>query len=297
VSVLVVGARGRVGREVVAALSRRQVEVLALVRKPDTLGVSLPGVREVVGDLEDAQSLDAALAGVRSAFFVTPHVVNEEALGAGFVNAARRAGVKRLVFASAFHPDFTSPWAFRLFVGLMGLLTHYGPKLRVEGLVRRSGLDPVVLMPSNFFQNDELFLDEIRNGAYPQPLGLKGVNRVDCEDIGEAAARALTDDSVASGAWPLVGPEEALTGPECAAIWAKALGRDVAYQGSPEQWPPLVKTRMHEREARDFGKSYALFHRSRVAASKAALAKCTELLGRAPRSYVDYVNATRSRHA
>lgn len=294
---LVVGARGRVGREVLVALSRRDVDVRALVRKPGSLGVALPRVTEVVGDLEDPKSLDAALAGVQSAFFVTPHVVNEEALGAGFVDAARRAGVKRLVFASAFHPDFTSVWGFRLFVGLMGLLTHYGPKLRVEGLVRRSGLDPVILMPSNFFQNDELFLREIRTGTYPQPLGLKGVNRVDCADIGEAAARAMTDESIRSGAWPLVGPELALTGPECAAVWAKALGRDVAYQGSLDHWRTLVQDRMHEREARDFGKTYALFQRSRVAASNAAIAKCAELLGRPPRSYADYVGEAKSRHA
>ena len=201
-------------------------------------------------------SLVSALDGVDSAFFVTPHVAEEEQLGKNLLAAATEAKVRRIVFASAFHPDFTSGLGYRLFAGAMGLLTHYGPKLRVEGHVRRSRMSPVVLMPSNFYQNDELFLDEIRSGRYPQPLGTKGANRVDCRDIGDAAARALVGTSVDAGAYPLVGPEPALTGPECAAIWAKALGREVVYDGDIERWRTLVADRMQPRERDDFGKTY-----------------------------------------
>jgi uncharacterized protein YbjT (DUF2867 family) len=171
----------------------------------------------------------------------------------------------------------------------MRLLTHYGPKLRVERFVRRAAASPIVLMPSNFFQNDALFFPEICNGRYPQPLGMRGVNRVDCRDIGDAAARALLDENVASGAYPLVGPEPALTGPQCAAVWASALGREVAYDGDLDRWRTLVADRMPGRERDDFGKTYKLFGRIRVAAKPAELARTTALLGRPPRSYANYV--------
>lgn len=286
--VLVMGARGRVGREVLRALSRRGVAVRALVRRPSA-EAPLPGVREVVGDLREPGSLGAALEGVGSAFFVTPHAEDEEQLGRAFLAAAREAGLWRVVFASAYHPALPNPLAFRLFVAAMGVVTHYGPKLRVEGHVRRSGLSPVVLMPSNFFQNDELFAKELLAGEYPQPLGHKGVNRVDCADIGEAAARALTDAALPSGAWPLVGPEQALTGADCARTWSAALGREVRYAASHERWRELAKDRMHPRELEDFGKTYRLFHRARVAATPADLARTTELLGRPPRSYASWV--------
>ena len=286
--VLVIGGRGRVGREVLRALASTSANVRALVRTPG----SVTGVREVVGDLGDPASLAAALAGVERVFFVTPHDPAEEILGRNLIEAAEAAGVKRIVFASAYHSDYTSAFGMRLFVAAAGLLTHYGPKLRVERRVRLSTASPVILMPSNFYQNDELFLPEIRAGVYPQPLGTKGINRVDCRDIGDAAARALTDDTVESGAYPLVGPDAMVTGASCAAVWAKALGRDVTYDGDIEHWYALVAGRMHAREREDFKKTYKIFARMRVAAKPKELERCTALLGRPPHSYESYVAAT-----
>lgn len=282
--VLVVGARGRVGREVMRALSTTGANVRALVR---TAG-SLPN--SIAGDLADRASLAAALDGVDRVFFVTPHDPAEETLGRNLIEAALAAGVKRIVFASAYHANYTSAFGMRLFVGAMSLLTHYGPKLSVERHVRLAkAASPVVLMPSNFYQNDELFLPEIRAGVYPQPLGTKGVNRVDCRDIGDAAARALTDDSVEAGGYPLVGPDAALTGPACAAAWAKQLGREVVYDGDLEKWYALTAKRMHDREREDFKKTYKIFGRMRVAAKPAEIERCTALLGRPPHSYESYV--------
>ena len=284
--ILLIGARGRVGREVVRALVRRGVHARALLRP----GGAVPeGVTPVVGDLRDPAALAAALAGVERAFFVTPHDPDEAALGCGFVAAAERAGVARLVFASALHEEFPSRFAFSLFVGAMSLLTHYGPKLRVEQRVRRSPASPVVLMPSNFYQNDELFRDELLAGLYPQPLGRRGVNRVDCRDIGEAAARALVDDDVQPGAYPLVGPESTLTIDDCARTWAAALGREVRTDDDIAAWRDRVAARMHARERDDFGKTYAIFHRVRVAARPEQLARCEALLGRPATRYAAYV--------
>ncbi|MBX3270556.1 MAG: NmrA family NAD(P)-binding protein [Sandaracinaceae bacterium] len=112
--ILVVGARGRVGSEVIRALAERGARARALVRKP---GTAPAGAQEVVGDLGDPASLAASLEGVDRAFFVTPHDPAEEALGRAFVDAALAAGVRRLVFASAYHADFSSRLGFSLFVG------------------------------------------------------------------------------------------------------------------------------------------------------------------------------------
>ncbi|MDX2086247.1 MAG: NmrA family NAD(P)-binding protein [Kofleriaceae bacterium] len=291
--VLVVGARGRVGREVLRALGETNANVRSLVRTPSK--VPPPHVREVPGDLGDPASLAAALDGVTSVFFVTPHTENEQQLGENLVDAAIAAKVRRVVFASAFHPNPTSKLGYSLFVGIASLFTHYGPKLRVEGRVRFRAPSPVVLMPPNFFQNDELYLPEIRGGRYPQPLGPKGVNRVDCRDIGDAAARALVGTTIDAGAYPLVGPEPFLSGPACAAVWAEALGREVAYDGDVARWYSLVEARMHAREREDFKKTYQLFHKARIAATPAQLASTTTLLGKPPRAYAAYVREVAQR--
>lgn len=286
-TVLVMGARGRIGREVLRALGRlTSTNVRVLVRRPSA---SLEGVEVRIGDLADRASLDAALAGVDAAFFVTPHDEREEQLGENFVAAAESAKVRRIVFASAYHPNFTSRLGSALFTGLTGALTHYGPKLRVEHRVRFARVSPVLLLPSNFYQNDESYFAELREGRYPQPLGTLGVNRVDCADIGDAAARALTDPSVGAGGYPLVGPEVALTGSECAAVWSKALGREVRYTGELATWPALIGDRLAPREREDFGKTYALFAKRRVPAATGDLARTTALLGSPPRAYAEYV--------
>lgn len=64
----------------------------------------------------------------------------------------------------------------------------------------------IVLMPTNFFQNDELFQEELREGVFVQPF-LRPINRVDVRDVGLAAARASLDPSLPAGAYPVVGPE------------------------------------------------------------------------------------------
>lgn len=250
-----------------------------------------------MGDLRDPAALDAALAGVEAASFVTPHDLDEEALGRAFLAAAERAGLRRIVFSSAYHPDAKSTFGFAILAGLIGLFTHYGPKLRVELAVRRSRMSPVVLMPSNFYQNDELVLPEILAGRYAQPLGRKGVSRVDCRDIGEAAARALTDPSVASGAYPLVGPEPALTGPDCAARWAEALGREVRYEADVPSWRALVEARMHAREREDFAKTYRIFARRRVESRAAERERAARVVGRPLTRYADYVRDEAAKQA
>jgi uncharacterized protein YbjT (DUF2867 family) len=72
-TVLVVGATGRVGREVVAALQAKGETPRVLLRDP-ARRQHVPGEIEVaIGDLADPTSLDSALEGVSAAFLTLPH--------------------------------------------------------------------------------------------------------------------------------------------------------------------------------------------------------------------------------
>jgi uncharacterized protein YbjT (DUF2867 family) len=287
-TILVAGATGEVGRAVLASLTARGASVRALVRATPLTNTA---VESVQGDLADPASLTRALAGCDRALFITPHHADEERLGHNFVDACEAAGLRRLVYVSAYHP--ISRWLLlqRAINGLLGAIgPHYRAKLRIEYRVRTTKLSPVVLSPSNFYQNDELALPEILAGSYPNPMGHKRVSRVDTRDIGDAAARALIDDDVAPGVYPLVGPD-VWTGPAVAKVWSEALGRPVEYAGDDiARWRSTVGDRMTPAtRADDFGKTYKILQRFGAPASARAIARTTVLLGRPPRSFTDYV--------
>ena len=205
-TILVTGATGRVGRQVVQQLVKRGADVRVLVR--DTSKASFPaGVEVVQGDLLDIDALRTAFTGTR--------IVLEECL---------RAGVERVVYLSVIHSD--------RFVNV----PHFAVKSGAERMIERMGFSATILRPAYFIDNELMIKDVIFNhGIYPMPIGSKGVAMVDARDIAEVAAIELIRREQAPGKLPietinLVGPDT-LTGSDLAAIWSDVLGRPVAYGG------------------------------------------------------------------
>ncbi|ROR73852.1 SDR family oxidoreductase [Bogoriella caseilytica] len=296
--VLITGATGLLGREVVAALGRRGVRPRVLLRSAERRS-ALPADADVevaVGDLGDHASLGEALAGVDAAFLVTPHDSAEEHLGLTFLSACEAAGVSRLVLSTAIHPDSGIKPIRNAIYALMGRAgPHYVPKYRVEAAVRDSAVDSVVLLPANFYQNDELWRPEILSGSYPQPIGKKGTVRVDCRDVGEAAARGLLRE-LDPGVFPMVGPEPRITGPGAAELWQAALGREVSYVGDElRTWEQAIGERMAPAMREDFRRTYELIQRFAPRGSAGQRARTTAALGRPPTSYADYAHDAAAR--
>ena len=93
--ILVTGATGTIGSQVVAELARAHVPARALVRSPDRAADLPDGIEPVVGDLEGLDP--AALDGVERLFLLTPATADSPRLEAGAIDAARRAGVEHVV--------------------------------------------------------------------------------------------------------------------------------------------------------------------------------------------------------
>jgi uncharacterized protein YbjT (DUF2867 family) len=142
-----------------------------------------------------------------------------------------------------------------------------------------------VLVPGNYYQNDDVCREQILDGVYPMPLRL--VPRVDARDVGDAAARALLDPNVPSGSYALVGPES-LSGEQCAAHWSAALGRTVGYAPDIALTDQLLERSFGGRKALDFQKTYRLLAKFAAKTTPAQLRQTTFLLGRQPRSYAEY---------
>lgn len=285
--VLVIGATGTVGGEALRALRTAGAEVRALVRNPQAAR-ELRGVEVVTGDLRDRDTVRAALVGVQSAFYVSPHESDEEQLAELFISECEHAAV-RLVFVGV---HVTGPNRFvralrRWIFGFM--FKHYRPKFRIAERARASKTSPVVLMPTNYYQNDDVFRSQIVDGVYSQPF-VRPVNRVDARDIGAAAARACLDRDLPSGAYPVVGPES-LDAAACAQAWSAALGRQicVADPDGPAFDDMLEKTVTAPKKLGDFRASYMLLRSLTVPTNPAEVAQTTALLGRPPISYAQYV--------
>lgn len=286
-TVLVLGSTGLMGREVVAALGRRGVLPRVLVRDPSRLAHP-DGLDVRVGDLRDPASLRAAMEGVDVVFHISPHEADEVELTRNVIDACSESGA-RLVFAGVHaggRNAFTG-WVMRRFYGL--LLPRYRGKLAIGHMVEQSSPDAVVICPSNFMQNDEVLVDVILGGEFVHPTHPKGLNRVDLVDVGEVAARILLDPGIPGGVYPVVGPRS-VTGPECAAVWAEALGRPVRYVGDDDEAIEAALTRHLTGYRRDdWISSFKKLRGFAVTATRAELETTERLLGRAPTDFTEFV--------
>ncbi|WP_406131681.1 NAD(P)H-binding protein [Streptomyces sp. NBC_00989] len=207
--VLVTGATGTVGREVVRGLPAG-LRVRVMTRDPArAAGVFAgAGVEAVAGDYTDPPSLARALRGVDTAFLVTTGVDGED--DAAFVPAARAAGVRRVVKLSA---------AAVLDPGAQDLVTRR--QRANEDLLRGCGLQWTLLRPRAFMSNCLSWAGPVRRERTVRALYGTSPNAcVDPRDIAEAAVRALTEEGHAGRAYTLTGPQ-ALT----AADQTRELGR------------------------------------------------------------------------
>jgi uncharacterized protein YbjT (DUF2867 family) len=280
-TILVTGANGTVGRQVVEQLVQRGANVRALVR--DTAKANFPvGVDVVQGDLLDVDSLRSAFDGVSTLFLLNAVAPDEFTQALIALNAARAAGVTKLVYLSVIHSD--------VYVNV----PHFAGKFGVERMIEQMGFAATILRPAYFINNDLMIKDVVLNhGIYPMPIGSKGLAMIDARDIGEIAAlelirREISDDVLPINRINLVGPQT-LTGADVAAIWSEVLARPIAYGGDD--------TAAFEQSLRSFMPSWMAFDMRLMSErflSDGMLPEAgdadrlTKLLGRPLRSYRDF---------
>ncbi|MGY4458911.1 uncharacterized protein YbjT (DUF2867 family) [Bradyrhizobium sp. LB13.1] len=178
-TILVIGATGTIGRNVVEQLVKRGADVRALAR--DSAKANLPaGVTVVQGDLLDVDSLRSAFKGVSTLFLLNAVVADEFTQALIALNVAREAGVERVVYLSVIHSD--------RYVNV----PHFAGKFGVERMIEQMGFNATILRPAYFMNNDLTIKDVVTGyGIYPMPIGSRGLAMIDARDIGEIAAVEL----------------------------------------------------------------------------------------------------------
>lgn len=228
-TILAVGAAGPFAGLIVPALAARGARVRGLVRDAkEGDAVRRNGAAEVaVGDLTDRASVDAALRGVDRVFYIAPaFIADEAAIGTAVVDAARRAGVRRIVFSSVIDP-------------VISALDNHAAKAPVEEAIIESGMEFALLQPTLFFQNlARGWPQVVRTGTYAEPWSAETrFSRVDYRDVAEVAAMALTEDRLLYGTYQLCA-EGLLNRHDLAALMSEVLGRPIAAGDVPKGPPP-----------------------------------------------------------
>ena len=222
-TILLIGATGRVGRHVVDQLVNRHADVRVFTRDPAKAAFPA-GVEVAQGDLLDIDALRAAFAGVSTLFLLNAVAGDEFTQAIITLNVAREAGVDRVVYLSVFGADEAVN------------VPHFAVKSGAERMLAAMEFGATILRPTYFIDNEAMVKDVIlQHGVYPMPIGGKGLAMVDARDIAEIAAIELIRRDRAPGKLPLetinlVGPDT-LTGEGVAGIWSDVLGRPIVYGG------------------------------------------------------------------
>jgi len=219
--ILVTGATGTIGRDVVKLLAEKGASVRAGVRDPvQARGQFDKEVEIAAFDFEDAASFDRALEGAGAVFLLPPIMPNQVEVSNSFVDAAVSAEVRRIVKLSVIDADIEPPYTFGQW--------HSG----AERHIRASGLAFTFLRPNSFMQNFMTYFPP-RGGVIALPWGAGKASFVDTRDIAAVAVDALTRDDHEGRTYTLTGPA-ALSIEDVVRALSDAAGTKITYLDAPE---------------------------------------------------------------
>lgn len=284
-TILVTGATGNVGSEVLQRLRGGGDDVLAARRPTPSDGAKPSDARAGSGivdfDFLDPSTFDAAFERVTTLFLVRPPAlsnVRRDLVPA--LEAARRSGVQHVVFLSLQGADKTS----------------IVPHAKVEKWLAASGMRHTFLRPSFFMQNlSTTHRSDIRDrDEIMVPAGKGATAFIDVLDIADAAVAVLRQpDRYRDAALTITG-SEALTYDEVASILSRELGRTIRYAR-----PGILRYAVHAR--RELGMplalvlvSAAIYTTARLGLADSLTTELTSITGREPRTFEQFAHRERA---
>lgn len=221
--ILVLGALGNVGAEVVKALQTKGAAVRAGDLFPEKVrqrfGADVEAaasVEAVAFDFGKPETFGPAFQGIQKAFIMRPpQITDVKKYMIPAMEAAKCSGVKHFVFLS-----------------LIGIEQNTGvPHYKVEQYLKTSGMSYTFLRCSFFMQNlNTVHRAEIRDqDEIYVPVGKTRTSFIDVRDIGAVAAVCLTEPGHEKKAYDLTGPE-GLDYYQVADLFSQTLGRKITYK-------------------------------------------------------------------
>ncbi|MFC9440259.1 NAD(P)H-binding protein [Nocardia sp. NPDC057030] len=269
--ILVTGATGNIGGELVTTLSESGTAVRALVRDPAT--ATLPaGVETVTGDLNRPETMAEALDGVH-ALFLLPGYDNQ----ADLLDRAKKAGVQRIALLSS---------ASAALQDLDNAVSRY--MTLSERAVRESELAWTFLRPRSFMSNALRWLPQLAAGdvvrvQFPDVR----VGAIDPADIAAVAALALTGDHLDGRILELTGPQALLPADQIA-ILAAVLDRQLVAHGLTTE---ETRAELEAGLPQPYADAFLSFFADGTLDEETLYPTVHEVTGRAPRTFEQWARA------
>lgn len=251
-SIFVTGGTGTIGTETLCILAQRGVAgVRVLVRNAERANlVRAQGIEPAIGTFEDRPALDAALSGIQTVVLITPAGPLAEKQASNVIEAAKPAGVQRIVRISAIKADPGGP------------TNNTRAHGRTEAEIARSGMSYVFLRPNLFMQNMLIGAESIKEqGRFSFAMGTGKMGMIDTRDIAVCAAECALSDQWDGQTFELTGPR-AISYADAAAALSELCDKPVEYVPmTPDDMYAMIEGagwgEWMAALARDYGQAYA----------------------------------------
>jgi uncharacterized protein YbjT (DUF2867 family) len=217
--ILITGATGNVGSAMLDNLATTDVELRALTRdESKARSLRDRGVETVVGDYLEPETLGPALEGVSTVFLLTPIHPEQVPQASNVIEAAKESGNDaRIVRLSVHQASHEAPTRISR------------QHAEIEDQLNSSGLPYTLLRPQSFMQNTLITAPTVASeGRIYQPFGAGRLGMIDARDIGEVAAKVLTQDGHEGQTYTLTGPAT-ISFYDVAGALSEVLGKEVSY--------------------------------------------------------------------
>jgi uncharacterized protein YbjT (DUF2867 family) len=270
--ILVTGATGNAGGAVVRALLEHGEKVRALVR---TETAALPDeAQRAVGDLNEPESVDPALAGVEGVFLLSGYRDMP-----GLLERMRAAGVERVVLLSG---------GAAVASKLDNAISSY--MVGSEDAVQTSEVAWTILRPCAFMSNALRWVAQLRAGdVVTAPFAQVANAVIDPDDIARVAVQALTSDGHAGSAYRLTGPESLLPADQVRVL-GTALRRDLRLEAQSDE---DARSEMRANMPAEYVEAFFSFYVDGTLDESRVLPTVEEITGRPPQTFEQWAR----RHA
>jgi uncharacterized protein YbjT (DUF2867 family) len=217
--ILITGASGNVGQEVLRRIAESGCPLRAAFQSSSKAAAAPAGVEAVIMDYNQPETVRSALRGVDRVFLVGPVAASLAAMERKVTDEMARSGVRQVVKLSAMGPrDVTFPRQHQ----------------ESEDYIRASGVGFTFLRPNGFMQNMVIYNRATisAQGAFYGSQGDGRVSHIDIRDIAAVAVKTLTEDGHLGKTYTLTGPQ-ALSNSRMAEILSANLGREIRYVDLP----------------------------------------------------------------
>jgi uncharacterized protein YbjT (DUF2867 family) len=269
--ILVAGATGNVGSELVRVLAEAGESVRALSRRPNS--ATLPaGATAVGGDLNDPDSLADALHGTRGMFVLSGYRDMP-----GLLRRAGDAGVRRVVLLSGSSAGARD---------LDNAISRY--MVASEEAVRASALAWTILRPVSFMSNTLQWADQLRSGDVVRaPFADVPVAAIDPYDIAAVAGEALISGGHDGRVYALTGPQS-LRPADRVQVLGGVLGRELRFIG---QTDAEARTEMSAAMPGEYVDAFFRFFADGMLDESTVLPTVAEVIGRTPGTFQQWAAA------